>query len=136
MAEQTPWRESAQDGRPTPMARAAYALAVGAYMGLIALLLAWIIWLAPPPTALISPILMIIVGPLLLPLRGILHARRYTLAWSTLLILAYFTHGVAYAVGTGLDVWLGVAEIGLSLTYFAATNAYMRLTRGPREPRE
>jgi len=118
------------------MARAAYALAVGAYMGLIALLLAWIIWLAPPPTALISPILMIIVGPLLLPLRGILHARRYTLAWSTLLILAYFTHGVAYAVGTGLDVWLGVAEIGLSLTYFAATNAYMRLTRGPREPRE
>jgi uncharacterized membrane protein len=117
-------------------ARLAYSTAVTAYIALIALLLAWIIWLAPAPTSLISPILLVIVAPLLIPLRGLLHRRRYTLAWSTLLILAYFIHGLVYAAGTGIVVWLGSGETALSLLYFSAINAYLRLTRGPRAPRE
>jgi len=129
-----------------PVARWAYRTAVSCYLALIALLLLWILWLAPPPVqlierelppgSLISPVLLLVVGPLLLPLRGILHRRRYTLAWSTMLILAYFVHGVAYTVGGGVAGWLGMAEVTLVLGYFAATNAYMRLTRAPRTPRE
>jgi uncharacterized membrane protein len=109
-------------------------------------LLTWIVWLAPPPTqlverelppgSLISPVLLVVVGPLLLPLRGILHGRRYTLAWSTMLILAYFVHGVAYTAGGGIAGLLGLIEIGLVLGYFGGANGYLRLTRGPREPRE
>lgn len=119
-----------------PWARPAYTAAVTSYFALIALLLAWIVWLEPPPTSLISPALLIILGPLLIPLRGILHARRYTMAWSTMLILAYFVHGVAYAAGSGPAVWLGVGEIALALIYFSGTNAYLRVTRAPRAPRE
>lgn len=124
------------DSTPGWPARLAFAAALAAYMGLIALLLAWVVWLDPPPTALISPVLLILIGPLLIPLRGLLHARRYTLAWSTLLILAYFIHGILYAAGNGLSVWLGSAEIALSLAYFGAANGYMRLSRARRAPRE
>lgn len=117
-------------------ARGAYLVGVGAHTGLIALLLSWIVWLDPPPASLISPAVLVVVGPLLIPFRGLLHARRYTLAWSTLLILAYFIHGIVYALGAGLSVWLGSAEAMLALVYFGAINTYLRATRAPRAPRE
>lgn len=111
--------------------RAAYPVALGAYLGLTLMLIAWITWLAPPPATLVTPVLLVIVGPLLLPLRGLLHQRRYTLAWSTLLILAYFVHGVVYAAGAPPGRWLGLAEVALTLVYFTAITAYLRLTRAP-----
>jgi uncharacterized membrane protein len=117
---------------------ALHRLASASLVALIALLMAWVIWLAPPPASLVAPLLLLLVGPLALALRGVLHARRYTLAWTTLLILFYFVHGVAYAAGTGVSRWLGAAEIVLALIYFASAASFMRRTRAranpPREP--
>lgn len=109
-----------------------HRLAMASLSALIALLMAWVIWLAPPPASLKAPLLLILVGPLALALRGVLHARRYTLAWSTLLILFYFAHGVAYAVGGGVSQALGVVEIALTLIYFGSTTRFMRRTRPGR----
>lgn len=104
-------------------------LAVSAYLALIALLLLWLVWLDPPSAALRAPALLLLLGPLLLPLRGLLHGRRYTVAWSTLLILLYFVHGITAVAGGGRAVWLGGAEIVLALSYFGLAIAYVRLSK-------
>lgn len=109
-----------------------HRLAMLSLGALIALLMAWVIWLAPPPSSLKAPLLLVLVGPLVLALRGVLHARRYTLAWSTLLILFYFAHGIAYAVGAGVSQALGALEVALTLIYFASTTLFMRRTRTHR----
>jgi uncharacterized membrane protein len=109
-------------------ARIVHRLAIAAYLGLIALLLLWLLWLDPLPARLLSPALLILLGPLLLPLRGILHGRRYTMAWTSMLILLYFLHGVAAAAGNGRAVWLGGMEIALAVAYFGLAIHYVRLS--------
>lgn len=109
-------------------ARGVHRLAVASYLGLMGLLLLWLIWLAPLPASIRSPALLILLGPLLLPLRGILHGRRYTMAWSSMLILLYFLHGVTAVAGGGRAAWLGGLEIVLALVYFAFAIHYVRLS--------
>lgn len=114
------------------LARTAYGCAMASYAALFVLLLAWLTVLAPPPKPLISLSLLVLMVPLLLPLRGLLRGRRYTFAWSTLLILAYFAHGVAGAASVGLARWLGLGEIALSLVFFGSAIIYIRSTRSAR----
>lgn len=104
--------------------------AVGCYLALFAHLAAWLLWLDPPPDALMSLAAAVLLAPLLLPVRGIIAGRRYTLAWSTMFILLYFVHGVSTAAGPPPGRWLGLAEASLSVAYFALATAYVRLTRG------
>lgn len=115
-------------------ARHIHRLALATYLGLIGLLLFWLIWLDPLPPGARSPALLLLLGPLLLPLRGILHGRRYTMAWSSMLILLYFLHGVIAVVGTGSSAWLGGLEIVLALSYFALAIHYIRLSNPETSP--
>ncbi|RFA30436.1 hypothetical protein CAI21_05000 [Alkalilimnicola ehrlichii] len=108
--------------------RTVHLLAVTCYLSLFALLMAWLIWLAPPAPEYRSIALIFLVGPLLLPLRGILHARRYTFSWSGMLILIYFVHGIASMAAAGPARWLGAIEIVLSLSYFILAIRYLRIT--------
>lgn len=108
-----------------------HRLAIAIYLGLISLLLVSTLWLDPPPARLMSPLLLILIGPLLFPLRGLLHGRRYTIAWSSMLILLYFLHGTAVAA-TG-HVWIGGLEIVLALGYFSLAIRYVRITNPARQ---
>lgn len=111
------------------MRRALHNLMVTTLLGLIILLTAWMTWLAPPPGSLVAPFLLLLAGPLLVPLRGLLHGRRYTAAWTSLLALFYFAHGVA-AMGTpGTARTLGAIEVALSLTLFVSCLLYIRVSR-------
>ena len=104
------------------------AAAGGTLVALIALALAWELWLAPlrPGGSLIA----LKALPLAFPLRGIFEGRRYTYQWSSLLILAYFAEGVTRAVAErGPSQACAAAEIALSVAFFAATVAYSRLSR-------
>lgn len=69
-------------------------LTLVSYFGLMLTLLGWIL-LAPHadhyPTA---AMLLIGVVPLLFPLRGLLYARPYTHAWTSFLMLFYFSHSI------------------------------------------
>ena len=95
-------------------------------MALIALCVAWELFLAPVLPG--GSWLVLKVVPLLAPLRGVLHARRYTFQWSTLL---YFAEGTVRAwTDTGLSAQLAIAEIALSLGYFASAVSWLRATRG------
>jgi len=48
------------------------------YFGLLILIVNWFTWIAPPQQVPRSFLLIALAGPLLFPLRGIIHGRRYT----------------------------------------------------------
>jgi len=104
------------------------ALAAGSLVSLIVLCLAWELWLAPlrPGGSLIA----LKALPLAAPLRGIFQGRRYTYQWSSLLILGYFAEGVTRSVAErGAGQACALAEVVLSLAFFAAVVVYARVTR-------
>jgi uncharacterized membrane protein len=103
-------------------------IATTSLAALIGLCLAWELWLAPlrPGGSLVA----LKALPLALPLSGIASGRRYTYQWSSLLILAYFAEGATRAwAESGLARTLALAEMALSLAFFAAVVSYARLTR-------
>lgn len=110
-------------------------LRVGAGSSLIALIfvcLAWEGWIAPLKPE--GSMLILKALPLLLPLPGILHGKRYTYQWSCMFILLYFTEGVVRAwADEDASAQLAAIEMLLSLAFFTCAIFYARLTGGPRE---
>jgi uncharacterized membrane protein len=105
------------------------AAASATLIALIALALAWELWLAPARPG--GSLLALKALPLVLPLGGVLQGRRYTYQWSSMLILAYFAEGVTRVwADSGLARQLAIAEVLLSLGYFAAAVSYARRSRG------
>ena len=108
--------------------RAAWLAACAAWIALIALGLAWELFLAPLRPG--GSWLVLKVLPLLLPLRGLLHGRRYTFQWSTLLVWAYFVEGTVRAVSdTGLSARLAVAEAALTVLFAAFAFTFLKARR-------
>jgi uncharacterized membrane protein len=99
--------------------------AVGSLTALIFLCVAWELFLAPIRPG--GSWLVLKVVPLLLPLRGVLHERRYTFQWTTLLIWFYVAEGATRAFSdTGLSARLAAAELVLALAYFGFAVAWLR----------
>ena len=96
-------------------------------VALIALGLAWELWLAPLKPG--GSWLVLKVLPLLAPLFGVLRGKRYTYQWSTLLIWLYVAEGAtrAYTDG-GWSSRLAMIEAVLALAYFAAAVTWLRST--------
>ena len=98
-------------------------VAVGSLLALIALGLAWELWLAPTG----NRTLALKVLPLTLPLAGLLKRRLYTYRWVALMVWLYFTEGVVRATSdTGLSAGLAVVEVLLCLLLFGACAAHVR----------
>jgi uncharacterized membrane protein len=101
-------------------------ISVLSLVALIALCLAWELWLAPLRAG--GSALAFKALPLLLPLFGVLRGKRYTYQWAWLLGLAYFTEGVVRAWSErGTSQQLAMAEIVLSLVFFSAVVFYAHL---------
>ena len=101
---------------PIPMQRIHfYYFALVGFFGLFLLLMAWPTLLAPAskfPTALV---LLISVGPLLLPFRGLLDRNLKSCTWMCYLSLPYFAHGVVESyVNQGERVY-ALREVAFSL---------------------
>jgi len=97
--------------------------AVGSLLALIALGLAWELWLAPTG----QRTLAIKVLPLLLPLVGLLRNRMYTYRWVSLLVWIYFAEGAVRATSDrGAAVPLAIAEVLLCLLLFSACAVHVR----------
>lgn len=108
-------------------ARICRVLALASHLLLLTLLLNWLTWLAPAARVPVSVMLGLVTVPLLLPLRGVLHGRIYTHAWTSFLALPYFAFGVD-AIAAGVEpFWLGWAAVLTSLTLFGAATGYTRL---------
>lgn len=101
-------------------------LSLAAYLGLIAWVMLWIIVLGDVAREHISILLLFAVGPLLLPLRGVLAGRDKALIWGALVALLYSIHG-------GMEAWsdveqrgLGLVELGLSVLYVITASLFIR----------
>jgi len=106
-------------------------VAVGALLALIALGLAWELWLAPLRPG--GSWWALKVLPLALPLAGLLKRRMYTYRWVSLLVWLYFTEGVVRAASErGTSAVLAAVQVALCLLLFGACAAHVRwrLRRG------
>ncbi len=109
-------------------ARFYYFMTLTAYFGLLILLASWIIFFDPPENSTTSLALLFILTPLILALRGLLNGKRYTYAWSSMLILFYFLHGVveAWANINPLIQTLALFEVGLTVIFFIGAIFYVK----------
>jgi len=106
-----------------PMLERIRALAVACLLALIALGLAWELWLAPTG----NRTLALKVLPLAPALAGLLKYRMHTYRWLSLLVWVYFTEGMVRATSEGgVVVGLALAEVGLCLLLFAACVLHVR----------
>ena len=99
---------------------------VALLLALIALGLAWELWLAPLRPG--GSWWVVKVLPLCLPLAGLLKRRMYTFRWLSLLVWLYFLEGVVRGTTEGglvqLLAWL---QVLLCVALFAACAAHVRL---------
>ncbi|EHQ51615.1 hypothetical protein ECTPHS_02916 [Ectothiorhodospira sp. PHS-1] len=95
-----------------------HRLALAGHLGLFGLIFIWTLWIAPPEQFPRAILLVLLLGPLLLPLRGLLHARPQTHIWTSLLSLPYILIGSALAAA-GEQRLYGVLMVLLSLALFA-----------------
>ena len=99
--------------------RALYLTAVGSLLLLIAVCVAWEAFLAPLRPG--GSWMVLKALPLLLPLRGILRANRYTCQWASLLSLAYFIEGVVRTFSDpSPSSYLAAIETALAVILFVS----------------
>lgn len=108
------------------MQKTFYFGAVGSLLALIILCIAWEWQLAPLRPG--GSWLVLKVLPLLLPLRGVIKRDVYTMQWSSMLILLYFTEGVVRGLTdkSGLSAMLGWIEVGVVCIFFFCTVFYLK----------
>ncbi len=107
--------------------RFAQNLALTGYFSLLIVLMINVAWLIPSrhfPTALV---LIVIAGPLLLPMRGLLNNKTYTYQWASFLSLAYFAHGIS-EMSAYPDIWYaGLFEVITSVIMYLGCVMYARI---------
>lgn len=111
-----------------------YKLTLVSYFVLLFGQVVWIGWLNPVTIIPKSVTLLFIVAPLLLPLRGLLHARFRTFKWVTLFIWLYFTIGI-WNCASATQWPLGALQVAMSLLIFLGAVMYCRQydTRSKKE---
>ena len=108
---------------PTATVRRTRALAVAATLALIALGLAWELWLAPTGRGTLA----VKVLPLFLPLPGLLRLRLYTYRWLSLGVWLYVAEGAVRAGSDrGLSATLALIEVAIALILFTACCIHIR----------
>ncbi|MEM5428275.1 DUF2069 domain-containing protein [Cupriavidus oxalaticus] len=102
-----------------------HRISAGSLVALMVLCIAWEWFLAPLRPG--GSWLIIKFVPLLLPLRGVLTRNRYTMQWSSMLILLFFTEGIVRATSDrGFSATLAWVEVALTLVFFVSTILYLR----------
>ena len=103
----------------------AYGAAVS-LMFIIALGIAQEMWIAPLRPG--GSWLVLKIVPLLFSLRGVLKRDNYTMQWSSMLILLYFTEGIVRANSDklALSAQLGWLQVALCLAFFYCILRYLR----------
>ncbi|WP_232522465.1 DUF2069 domain-containing protein [Chitinibacter sp. GC72] len=103
-------------------------MTVACVLGMVLLTMLWELWLSPlyPGGSWLAAKALI----MLLPLRGLLHGRRYTFQWYTMFVLLWLLEGImrAYAE-TGLGRWLACVQVALVVVSYTTANLYAKYSR-------
>ena len=113
--------------------RIAYFLALSGYLGLFTLIMISLFRLPPDnhPSRLL--LLFVLAGPLLFPLRGLLHGRPYTHAWSCFMALVYLVIAIAIAANEK-TLLTGLGEALLSSLWFTGSLLFVRWVASEEKP--
>lgn len=112
--------------QPSPAVQATRIVAVASLLALMALGLAWELWLAPLRPG--GSWLALKVLPLTLALPGLLRYRMQTCRGLALFVWLYFVEGVVRATSDhGVSARCALAQVALVLLLFAACAAQVRL---------
>jgi uncharacterized membrane protein len=95
------------------------------YFSLMAGIYSWHLLIHKTEHELMSVIILLQMGPLLFPLRGLLHAKIYTHAWAMYLAIFYFIVGVWYA-SADESFLFGIFVVVTSLIFLTGTMFYTR----------
>jgi uncharacterized membrane protein len=117
----------------TSTLRIANGITLLGYFGLIVGIYVWHMWINKTPDYAISIMLIVQLGPLMFPLRGLLNGKTYTHAWSMYLAIFYFVVGVWYA-GADAQMRFGMYIVACSLIFFTGTLLYTRYAGRSKHP--
>lgn len=103
-----------------------YYTIIGAMAALLISNVLWELWLAPIKPG--GSWLVLKILPLLFTLPGILRRNNYTLQWTSMLVLLYFTEGVVRASSdlNPVSRYLAGLETVFSVILFSAILTYLR----------
>jgi uncharacterized membrane protein len=109
--------------QPTATERLSRNLAFASTAALLALCLAWELWLAPTGRGTLA----LKALPLLPALPGLWRYRMYTYRWLALAVWLYVLEGLVRSTSEGgLGQWLALAEVMLGVIVFVACTAQIR----------
>jgi len=95
------------------------------YFGLLIFIPLWHLIIVPLPAKFMSITLLVQLGPLMFPLKGLLHGKVYTHAWAMYLALFYFVIGIWYA-GDESTRNFGIIFSLLSVLFFMGSMLFTR----------
>jgi uncharacterized membrane protein len=97
------------------------------FLGLLAWVIIWHVWLSPHPE--LNPWLLPVIWtvPLLFPLKGIVQGNPYTHAWGNFVLMPYFLHSLTLITADEGERWLAVVELVFTILAFIGTIYYARL---------
>ncbi|MCK4708392.1 MAG: DUF2069 domain-containing protein [Gammaproteobacteria bacterium] len=101
-------------------------LTLAGYFALLSSLYLLLFIFNKPEPQNMMPALVMLVGPLMFPLKGLLAARAYTHAWAAYLALYYFVIGIWYA-GAEVDRLIGLIITFSSILFFISAIIFARL---------
>lgn len=115
--------DAARHAQPSPPVRIARRLALAATLALIALGLAWELWLAPTGRGTLA----LKVLPLLFALPGLWRHRMVTYRWLSLLVWLYVLEGLVRATtDRGVSATIAGFEVALAVALFCTVTFYIR----------
>ena len=105
----------------------ARSLTVWLWIAVVASLFAWIMAGYPWPICTLAAL------PLLAPLNGLLHGRRYTYAWATLFAIPYLVFALTELLVNSAARWAAGVTLLLVFGWFCTMILFLRASRARRE---
>lgn len=106
-----------------------YLSAIVSFLALFSWLMVWHAWLSPSSRWPVALVLMVVIGPLLLPWRGLLKGRARSGLWLSYLSLPYLLHGVVEAYADPLQRYYALTESVFSILLCLSAGFYVYRSR-------